>query len=68
MELELVKGETIIEKGGMFQLPQNVEKIKLEKKANAKGEVRYEWEIQIIGLDTTRLVAIDKEMRDKFGY
>ena len=61
MEIETTTG------GNLMVLPQNVEKIKLEKKCNAKGETRYEWEIQIVGLDVERLAKINGEMVAKYG-
>ena len=58
----------IIEKTGVFQLPTSVAKTKLNRDVNAKGEVRYSWEIQIMGNDVEELAKINKAMVDKWAY
>jgi hypothetical protein len=57
--------ETLINQGSIT--PLNVDKIKLNKDVNAKGDIRYSWELSMVGLDVEKLAKINQELLNKYG-
>jgi hypothetical protein len=49
------------------QLPANIDKIKLIKDTNAKGDIHYSWEIQAMGLDVKKLQQVNSELLEIYG-
>ena len=57
--------ETLINQGSIT--PLNIDKIKLNKDVNAKGDIRYSWELSMVGLDVEKLAKINQELLNKYG-